>query len=62
MKPLRRAGLLGALEPLADGFFGDAESGCSGAERGAASAVMENQFSSHERCECGISVHVVREV
>ena len=62
VQTLRGTGLLRAHEPLADGFFTDAESGGSGAERGAAGVVMENQFSSHERSECGISVHVVREV
>lgn len=54
---LRRVGLLGALEPLADGFFGDAESVGGGAERATVGAMVMNQFSSHEWGECGISVH-----
>ncbi len=57
---LRRAGELGTFEPLADGFFTDAESGGGGAQGGATSEVMVNQFGSHERGECGISVHSVR--
>jgi len=61
IQTLGGTGLLGALEPLADGFFTDAESCGSGAERGAASTMMLNQFSSHERSEYGISVHVVPE-
>ena len=51
-----------ALEPLANGFFGDGEGDGGGAQRRAGSEVMMNQFSSHERGECGISVHVVRGV
>ena len=57
LQPLRGAGELGTNEPLADGFLGDAEGGGGGAERSAPSEVMENQFGSHERGECGISVH-----
>jgi hypothetical protein len=57
---LRRAGELGTFEPLADGFFGDAESGGCGAQRVATGEVVANQFGSHERGECGISVHSVR--
>ena len=48
---------MGTFEPFADGFIGDAERGGRGAERGPASEVMMNQFGSHERGECGISVH-----
>ena len=51
---------LGAFEPFADGFFGDAEGGGGSAERGAVSEMMLDQFSSHERSERGISVHSVR--
>ena len=54
---------MGALEPLADGFFADAEGGRGGAQRAAGGAVREmivNQFGSHERGKCGISVHSVR--
>ena len=57
IQPLRAAGLSGTFEPLADGFFGDAESGGGGPERSASGAVLVNQFGSHERGECGISVH-----
>jgi len=60
LQPQRSAGELGTFEPLADGFFGDAESGGRGAERVASGEVMMNQFGSHERSECGISVHSVR--
>ena len=48
---------MGAHEPLADGFIGDAEGGGRGAERGATSEVVLNQFGSHEGSERGISVH-----
>jgi len=51
---------LGANEPFADGFIGDAESGGGGAHRGATGEVVVNQFGSHERGQCGISVHSVR--
>ena len=57
----REAGGLGTFEPLADGFIGDAESGGGGAQGVAASVVVVNQFGSHERGECSISVHVVHE-
>jgi hypothetical protein len=60
LKTHRRAGLLSALEPLADGFLGDAESCGGGAERGAGGVVEANHFGSHERGQCGISVHSVR--
>jgi hypothetical protein len=53
---------LGALEPLADGFFADTESGGGGAQRGAGGEVMGDHFSSRERGEGGISVHVGRGV
>ncbi len=53
-------GGLGAREPLADGFLGDTEGRGGGAERPVARQVELNQFSSHERGEFGISVHVVR--
>lgn len=59
---LREAGLLGAAEPFADGFVGDAKSGGGGPERRAFREVMMDQFGSHERGESGISVHVVRGV
>jgi hypothetical protein len=58
----RRAGELGTFEPLAEGFFGDGESVGGGAEGVATGEVVANQFGSHERSECGISVHVVRGV
>jgi hypothetical protein len=61
VKAPRKARSLGAFEPLADGFIGDGESGGGGAEGGAASEVMVNQIGSHERGECGISVHVDHE-
>ena len=60
LQTLRGAGELGTFEPLADGFFGDSERGGGGAEGGATSEVMADQFGSHERGECGISVHSVR--
>jgi hypothetical protein len=60
LQTLRGAGELGAFEPLADGFIGDAESGGGGAQRRATGKVVMNQFGSHERSECGISVHSVR--
>lgn len=56
----RRAEELGTFEPFADGFFGDAKRGGCGAQGGAISVVMANHFSSHERSQCGISVHSVR--
>jgi len=59
LQPQWGGGLLGASEPLADSFLGDAEGGGGGAERGATDAVVLNQFSSHERGQCGISVHIV---
>jgi len=62
LQTLMGAGLLGTFEPLADGFIGDGERGGGGAQRGAAGVVVMNQFGSHERGECGISVHVVRGV
>ena len=62
LQALRESGLLSALEPFADGFIGDAEGLGGSAERGAAGEMVLNQFSSHERGECGISVHSVREV
>lgn len=58
----REAGLLGALEPFADGFIADAESGSGGTERAANREMMVDQFSSHEGGESGISVHSVRGV
>jgi len=61
LQTLRGAGELGALEPFADGFFGDAEGGGRAAQRAAIGQVGENHFSSHERGECGISVHSDRE-
>jgi len=57
LQTLRGARELGALEPLADGFIGDGEGGGGGAQRGATSEVVVNHFGSHERGECGISVH-----
>ena len=57
LQPVRRAGELGTDEPLADGFFADAESVGRGAEGSATGEVMVNQFGSRERGECGISVH-----
>ena len=48
---------LSPLEPFADGFFGDGESGSGGAQGAGAGRVMLNHFNSHERSECGISVH-----
>jgi len=53
----RVAGLMGAREPLANGFIGDAEGSGGGAQRGARSEVVMNQFGSHEWSERGISVH-----
>ena len=61
IEALRSAGELGTFEPLAHGLFADAEGGGGGAQRRSTSEVMTNQFSSHERSECGISVHVVPE-
>ena len=61
LEALREAGGLGTFEPFADGFFADAESGGSGAERGAVGQMRVNQFSSREWSEYGISVHSVRE-
>lgn len=52
--------LLGALEPFADGLFGDGEGGGGAPQRVSAGLVVANHFSSHERGECGISVHSVR--
>ena len=60
LQTLMGAGLLGTFEPLADGFIGDGERGGGGAQRGAAGVVVMNQFGSHERGECGISVHSIR--
>src|SRR5215471_4415611 len=60
LQTLRRAGLASAPEPFADGFFGDGESGGGSAERVAAGEMGANHFNSHERGECGISVHSVR--
>ena len=60
LQALRSAGELGTFEPLADGFIGDAESRGCGTQRGAAGVMVMNQFGSHERSECGISVHSVR--
>src|SRR6185369_6948873 len=57
-----KAGRAGALEPFADGFFGDAEGGGRSAQGGTVGEVMLDQFCSHERGECGISVHSVRGV
>ena len=62
LQPQRGAGELGTFEPLADGFIGDGERGGGEAQGVATSEVMANHFSSHERGECGISVHIVREV
>ncbi len=62
LQTLRGSEVLGAFEPFADGFLGDAEGGGGGAQRGAVSAVVLNQFGSPERGECGISVHVVHGV
>ncbi len=53
-------GGLGACEPLANGFIGDGEGGGGGAQRVPCGLVELDQFSSHERSEFGISVHVVR--
>ena len=50
-----------ASEPLADGFLGDGEGGGGGAQRVTCGLVELHQFSSHERGEFGISVHVVHE-
>ena len=52
-----RPGELGAHEPLADGFIGDAEGGGGGAAGRAGSEMMLNQFGSHAWSKCGISVH-----
>jgi hypothetical protein len=57
----REARDFGAPEPFADGFIGDAEGASGGAQRGARSQMMLDQFGSCERGECGISVHSVRE-
>jgi hypothetical protein len=56
----REAGSLGAIEPFADGFIGDGEGGGASAEGAATGEVMGDHFGSHERSECGISVHSVR--
>jgi hypothetical protein len=60
LESLRKASILGALEPFADGFIGDAEGSGTSAQRAAMSQVVLDQFGSHERRESGISVHVVR--
>lgn len=62
VEALGEAGVLSALEPLADGLFADAESGGGGAQGAAEGGMMEDHFSSHERGQSGISVHVVRGV
>jgi len=56
----REVRLLGAFEPLADGFIGDGEGGGASAEGAATGEMMSDHFGSHERSECGISVHSVR--
>ena len=56
----REVGLAGAIEPFADGLFGDGEGRGASAEGGASGEVMGDHFGSHERGECGISVHSVR--
>jgi len=40
VETLREAGGLGAFEPFANGFFGNAESGRGGAQRGAVGEMM----------------------
>jgi hypothetical protein len=56
------AGELGAFEPLANSFFTDGEGGGWSAQRAALREMLLDHFSSHERGECGISVHVESEV
>ena len=60
LQTLRGAAELGTIEPFAYGFFADAKRGGGGTQRRAIGEVMMNHFSSHERGECGISVHSVR--
>jgi hypothetical protein len=62
VEALREVGLAGAFEPFADGLFRDRESGGGSTERAARGEMLVDQFSSHERGESGISVHVDREV
>jgi hypothetical protein len=60
LEALGEASDLSALEPFADGFIGDTEGAGGSAERATMSEMMLDQFGSHERSECGISVHSVR--
>jgi hypothetical protein len=52
---------LRALEPLANGFFGDGKRGGRTTERVAGRLVEVDQLGSHPGSEFGISVHSVRE-
>ena len=61
-KARREAAFLGAPEPAADGFFRDAESSSSGAQRQGFGRQRSDHFGSHERGESGVSVHNVRGV
>jgi len=56
----RKAGLLSALEPAADGFFTDAVKHGGGAAGKAEGDEFGGHLGSHERSQSGISVHVVR--
>jgi hypothetical protein len=56
----RKACFLSALQPSADGLLADGESGGCGAARQVLRGESSDHFSSHERGESGISVHVVR--
>ena len=60
LEALREAGGPCAMEPLADGLFGDGEGSSGSAQRGAGGEVMGDHFSSREWGESGISVHSVR--
>ena len=60
IKPFGKAGLPGALEPFADGFFGDTEGAGRSPQGAMVIEVVLDQFSSCERSKCGISVHSVR--
>jgi hypothetical protein len=62
VEALGEAGMLSAPEPLADSFLADAERGGGGAQRAVEGDMKEDHFSSHERGQCGISVHVDRGV
>jgi hypothetical protein len=57
---VRKTGLLGALEPAADGLLAHGVSRSSGAKRETVGREMGGHLGSHQRGKSGISVHVVR--